>query len=124
MSTLLGMLDNSSNALDVFQQALSVVQNNVNNSSTPGYATQTLNIEAQPMDIAGGMTGGVTTQGLSDSRSTYAEEQVQAAPQALGLYTAPAPGTGTIQNFSNVSATRGLPAHLNTPLSAFSAWSV
>src|SRR5580692_1290563 len=124
MGNILASLTSAGNALDVFQQALTVVQNNVNNSSTPGYATQTLNIEAGPMDITGGMTGGVTTQGLSDSRSTYAEEQVQAATQALGLYTAKAQGTGSIQNFFDVSGASGLPADLNNLLSAFSAWSV
>jgi len=46
MSTLLALLQTSGNALGVFEQALNVVENNVNNSSTPGYATQSLNLEA------------------------------------------------------------------------------
>ena len=87
MSNILASLTNAGNALDVFQQALTVVQNNVNNSSTPGYATQTLNLVAQPLVVTGGLTGGVASQGLQDSRDDYVEEQVQQQTQTLGLYT-------------------------------------
>ena len=69
MPTLLGMLGTSGNALDIYQQALSVVQNNVNNASTPGYAKQTLNLEAQPLDVADGLAGGVTSRTRSFSPS-------------------------------------------------------
>ena len=41
MSTsLIATLGNAGNSLDVIQRALSVVQANVTNSSTPGYASQ------------------------------------------------------------------------------------
>jgi flagellar hook-associated protein 1 FlgK len=124
MPNLLASLSSAGNALDVFQQALNVIQNNINNSSTPGYATQSLNLEAQPLVVTGGLTGGVAAQGLQDSRDDYAEEQVQQQTQTLGLYTAQAQATGTIQSFFDVSGTGGLPAALNNLLSAFSAWSV
>ena len=124
MGNLLASLTSAGNALDVFQQALTVIQNNVNNSSTPGYATQTLNLEAEPLVVTGGLTGGVAAQGLQDSRDSYAEEQVQTQTQALGYYTAQAQATGTIQSFFDVSGTGGVPAALNNLLSAFSAWSV
>jgi flagellar hook-associated protein 1 FlgK len=123
MSNLLAALTSSGNALDVFQQALGVVQNNVNNSSTPGYATQTLNLEALPLVVTGGLTGGVAAHGLQDSRDDYAEEQVQLQTQTLGKYTAQANATGAIQSFFDVSGTGGVPAALNNLLSAFSAWS-
>jgi flagellar hook-associated protein 1 FlgK len=124
MPNILASLSSAGNALDVFEQALTVVQNNVDNSSTPGYATQTLNLEAQPLVTTGGLTGGVAAQGLQDSRDDYAEEQVQQQTQTLGLYTAQAQATGTIQSFFDVSGTGGVPAALNNLLSAFSAWSV
>jgi flagellar hook-associated protein 1 FlgK len=123
MSNILASLTNAGNALDVFQQALTVVQNNVNNSSTPGYATQTLNLVSQPLDITGGLTGGVASQGLQDSRDSYVEEQVQQQTSTLGLYTAQAQATGTIQSFFDVTGSGGLPTALNNLLSAFSAWS-
>lgn len=124
MPNILASLSSAGNALDVFQQALNVIQNNVNNSSTPGYATQNLNLEAEPLVVTGGLTGGVAAQGLQDTRDTYAEEQVQSQTQLLGLYTAQAQATGTIQSFFDVSGTGGLPAALNNLISAFSAWSV
>jgi flagellar hook-associated protein 1 FlgK len=124
MSSLLAMLGTSGNALDVYQQALNVVQNNVNNSSTPGYATQSLNLEALPLDVAGGLAGGVAAAGLDNSRDQYAEEQVQQQTQALGQYTAQAQATGTIQSFFDASGNSGVPAALSALFQAFSAWSV
>jgi flagellar hook-associated protein 1 FlgK len=124
MANILASLSSAGNALDVFQQALTVIQNNVDNSSTPGYATQTLNLEAEPLVVTGGLTGGVAAQGLEDSRDDYAEEQVQQQTQTLGFYTAQAQSTGTLQSFFDVSGTGGVPAALNNLLSAFSAWSV
>jgi flagellar hook-associated protein 1 FlgK len=123
MSTLLASLAASGNALDVYQQALSVVQNNVNNSSTPGYARQQLNLESQPLVVTGGLAGGVAARGLQDSRDQYAEEQVHQETQLLGKYTAQTQATGTVQSFFNVTGSGGLPTALNNLISAFSAWS-
>ncbi len=124
MSSLLAMLGTSGNALDVYQQALNVAENNVSNSSTPGYATQSLNLEAQPLDVAGGLAGGVTTAGLDNSRDPYAEEQVQQQTQALGQYTAQAQATATIQSFFDASGSSGVSAALSALFQSFSAWSV
>ncbi|HEX3745124.1 MAG TPA: flagellar hook-associated protein FlgK [Bryobacteraceae bacterium] len=124
MPNLLASLSNAGNAMDVFQQALNVIQNNVNNSSTPGYASQSLNITSQPLVVTGGLTGGVASRGLQDSRDAYVEEQVQLQTQSLGLYTAQSQTTGTIQSYFDVTGSGGLPAALNSLLNAFSAWSV
>jgi flagellar hook-associated protein 1 FlgK len=124
MSNLLASLSASANTLDAFQQALGVVQNNVDNSSTPGYAAQSLNLEAQPFDIVGGLTGGVASAGLDDSRDQYAEEEVQRQTQALGQYTAQAQATGIVQSFFDVTGTSGVSAALSNLFQSFSAWSV
>ncbi|HUI55988.1 MAG TPA: flagellar hook-associated protein FlgK [Bryobacteraceae bacterium] len=124
MSNLLASLQTSGDALDVFQQALNVVQNDVNNSQTPGYARQRLALEAQPLVVTGGLAGGVAATGLQDSRDQFAEEQVQSQTQALGQYSAQAQATAAIQSFFDVSGTSGLPADLNALFQSFSAWSV
>jgi flagellar hook-associated protein 1 FlgK len=124
MSSLLAMLGTSGNTLDVYQQALNVVQNNVGNSSTPGYARQSLNLEAQPLDVASGLAGGVAAAGLDSSRDQYAEEQVQRQTQALGRYTAQAEATGTLQSLFDASGSSGVPAALSALYQSFSAWSV
>jgi flagellar hook-associated protein 1 len=122
MSNILASLRNSGNSLDVFEQALTVIQNNVNNASTPGYAKQTLNLSAQPLVVSGGLAGGVASQGLHDSRDQYAEEQVQQQTQTLGFYTAQAQGTGSVQGLFDVSGNGGVSAAFNNLLSGFSAW--
>ena len=123
MSNLLAGLTTSGNALDVFQQALSVIQNNVNNASTPGYAKQQMNLQALPFDVASGLAGGVAAGGLDSSRNAYADEEVQRQTQALGRYAAQVQGTGTIQNFFDVSGATGVAAALNSLFQSFSAWS-
>ncbi len=122
MSSILASLGSSANALDVLQQALGVVQNNVDNSSTPGYAAQQLNIEAMPFDVATGAAGGVTSDGLKSSRDQYVDAAVQSQMQTLGLYSAQAQATGTIQSFFNVSGNTGISSALSNLYSAFSAW--
>ena len=123
MSGITSSISTAGNALNVLQQALSVIQNNIDNASTPGYATQQLNLEAMPLDIAGGMTGGVMAGGLDDSRDQYAEEAVQSQTQALGFYTAQVQNTGTIQSFFDVTGTSGVSASLSALFQSFSAWS-
>jgi flagellar hook-associated protein FlgK len=58
MANLLATLLNSSAALDVYDRVLEVTQSNVTNSSTPGYAKQSLRLEALPFDPAKGLPGG------------------------------------------------------------------
>ena len=123
MSNLLASLGSTASALDVLQQALGVVQNNVSNASTPGYASQQLNIEAAPLDIVAGAGGGLTAGGLNSSRDNFADTSVQQQLQALGLYTAQTQSTGTIQSLFDASGTTGVSSALNNLLTAFSGWS-
>jgi flagellar hook-associated protein 1 FlgK len=123
MGSLSGLLAQTSSALNVFEQALSVVQNNVNNANTPGYASQRLNLVPLALEPNGGLDGGVTSQGLINTRDPYAEDSVQSATQLLGMYTAQAQTTGSLQSFFNVDGTSGLPAAITGLFQAFSAWS-
>ena len=123
MSGITASISSAGNALEVLEQALSVIQNNIDNSSTPGYASQRLNLEAMPLDIAGGLVGGLRADGLDNSRDQYAEEAVQSQTQLLGYYTAQAQSTGTIQNFFDVSGGSGVSASLSALFQSFSAWS-
>jgi flagellar hook-associated protein 1 FlgK len=123
MSNLMATLGVSANALDVMTQALGVVQNNIDNSSTPGYATQTLRLDALPLDVATGAAGGVASNGLIDSRDQYLESAVQSQLQTLGLYTAQSQGTSAIQSYFGTTGTTGVAGALNSLFTAFSAWS-
>lgn len=123
MSNLFATMGTAAGALDVLQQALSVVQNNVSNASTPGYASQQLNIEAAPFDVASGAAGGLVANGLDSSRDAYADTAVQQQLQTLGLYTAQNQSTSAIQSFFDSSGSTGVSADLNNLLTAFSSWS-
>ncbi len=121
---LLASLRSSGNALAAFQDALGTVQNNISNSSTPGYAKQRVNLEAQPFDVAGGLAGGVAARGLDNSRNEFADEEVRRQVNTLGRFEAQSEAASGIEKLFDVSGTTGLPAALNQLFSSFSAWSV
>ncbi len=123
MSSLFAALGTASNALDVLGQAIGVVQNNVSNSSTPGYVTQTLNMTASPFDASGNLWGGVQANGVESARNVFAEAAVWSANEQTGQSTAQASSLSSLQNFFDVSGKSGVPAALSNLYSAFSAWS-
>jgi flagellar hook-associated protein FlgK len=59
MSNVLSTLMATAGAIKAYDRALDVIQNNVSNASTPGYAVARLNLAAQPFDPASGRSGGV-----------------------------------------------------------------
>ena len=124
MSNLLASIGAGGHTLDVLQNALSVIQANVSNASTPGYASQQVSLTALPMDIASGLTGGVAYSGMLSSRDSYADTEVQRQLQALGQYTSQAQGTSTLQSLFDVTCTSGVSAALTQLFQSFSSWSV
>lgn len=124
MGSLSTSLDSAGQALGVFQKALNVVQNNITNAHTPGYASQSLNLAAQPFDLVSGLAGGVAATGLQSARDEYAEEEVQRQMSSLGTYEAQAQATGTIAANFDPSGNTGVPAALNSLFQSFSAWSL
>ena len=124
MSNLFASLTSASNALRVYRDGLDVVQNNIANSTTPGYAKQTLDVKAQPFDVASGLAGGVAARGLDNSRDEYADEEVRRQIQSQGRYDAQVAGTSEIDSQIDVSGNTGISADLNALLQSFSAWSV
>ena len=84
MSGLFSALNVSANALEAFQTALSVVQNNVANASTPGYAKQTVTLDALPFQPSAGLPGGVSVGQIQSARDEFAERSVRQQFSALG----------------------------------------
>lgn len=124
MSNLFATLDMAGQALGVYQQALNTVSNNITNANTPGYASQSLNLVAQPYELFGGLAGGVAAQGLQSARDQYGEQAVRSQSSTLGKFQAQAETTGTIASYFDPSGNSGVPLELNQLLSSFSAWSV
>ena len=124
MSNVIATLNSAGQALGVFQDALSTVQNNITNANTPGYASQSVNFVAQPFDLLSGLVGGVAAQGLHSARDEYAEEEVRRQVSTLGVYESQASATSTIASNFDPSGNTGVPAALNQLLQGFSAWSL
>ena len=123
MSSLFAAMGTASNALDVLENAIGVVQNNVTNASTPGYVTQTLQLTASPFDLANGLVGGVESGNVESARNTFAEKNVWAANQQVGMATQQSSNLQALQQIFDVSGTSGIPGALSSLYSAFSAWS-
>jgi len=118
-STMLG----AASALEAFQYALNVTQNNIDNASTPGYAKQTVALQADPFDPAAGLGGGVVPGPLIDSRDLLAESDVWQQAGAQGDASAQSSALTAVQNAVPVSAGGGIPAAMSTFFDDISAWS-
>src|ERR1019366_2631299 len=82
----------------MLENSLSVIQQNVDNASTPGYARQ---------DIVGSSSdNGVSTQ---SSRDQFAESAVQKANTAYSYDNQLASLLGTVQENFTASGTTGIP---------------
>jgi flagellar hook-associated protein 1 len=122
MGTLFGILNNSLDAIEAFQTALNVSQNNVSNASTPGYATQVATMEALPFDPSGGLTGGVQAGPTRSTQNEYANQAVQSQLSSQGNYTAQNAALASIQGLFDVSGQTGVVGDLNNLFTSFSAW--
>ena len=123
MSNLLSALDAAANAINVFQNALSVSSNNIANSSTPGYVEQTARLEALPFDNATGVGGGVSSGPVQNARDTYAEEAVQSASTNQGTWQQLVATLQPVQGAFNVNGQSGIPAAMSKFFQAASTWS-
>jgi len=124
VSNVFATLSTAGQSLGVFQDALTTVQNNISNSNTPGYASQSVNFVTQPLDLLSGLVGGVAAKGLHSARDEYAEEEVRRQLSTLGIYESQASATSTIASNFDPSGNTGVPAALNQLLNSFSAWSL
>lgn len=122
MGTLFGALTNSLSAMEAYQNAMDVAQNNVSNASTPGYASQTATFTADPLNLSGGQDGGVSSGPTESTDSRYADQAVQAQQSQLGNYTAQNTALSSIQNLFDVTGQTGVIGALNNLFTSFSAW--
>jgi flagellar hook-associated protein 1 FlgK len=123
MGSLLSAIQSTGHSLDVFEQAMGIIQSNVANASTPGYVTQTLNLSASAFQPGSNLYGGVQVEGVQSSRNQSAEQAVWAQNGALGTATQQSASLNSLQSLFSVSGTSGIPAALSSLYSAFSAWS-
>ncbi len=86
MSNLLSSLQSASFNLGAFSQALSVIQNNVGNATTPGYARQRIFLETLPFLLTGGLAGGVRVDRVEIMRDKFLDFQVVSALQQKAYF--------------------------------------
>jgi flagellar hook-associated protein 1 FlgK len=122
MSNLLSSLLNSAGALNAYEQVLAVTQNNVANASTPGYAKQTLTLEAMPLDLASGASGGVRPGKIQSARDEYADQAVRRQTVGLGEAQQNVNSLTSLQSQFDISGNGGISGALNNLLQSFSAW--
>ncbi len=124
MGNLATSFINAAGSLNVYSSALQVVENNVTNANTPGYATQSASLVAQPFDLLTGMPGGVNLGTTENSRSQYAEQGVRTQQTASGYYTQQVSDLTTAQNYFSLSDTSGIGPDISTLFSSFSQLSI
>jgi flagellar hook-associated protein 1 FlgK len=122
MVSLLSTLLTSASALTAYEQVLEVTENNVANSSTPGYAAQSQELDAMPFDPSEGSAGGVAAGVVDDSRDQYAEQNVWQQSVLLGQANQNVNSLTALQSLFDISGTTGIDSALNNLFSAFSAW--
>jgi flagellar hook-associated protein 1 FlgK len=124
MSGIFSALNSSAGALDAFQRVLDAIQSNVVNVSTPGYARQSIPLEALPMNSTGTLPGGVTAGEMQSARDEFAEQNVRQQFSAQGTLEQMAQSLSNLELSFNVSSDSGIPGALNRLFQNFSNWSV
>ena len=124
MPGLFSALNSSAGALDAFQRVLDAIQNNVINASTPGYARQSVTLDALPFDPNAGLPGGVSAGEMQSARDEFAEQNVRQQFSAQGTLEQKAQSLSQVELNFNVSTDSGIPGALNNLFQSFSSWSV
>ncbi len=123
MADLFSALTSAGGALQAFQNALNVTQNNVSNAQTPGYATQVPQFDALSFNSSTGLSGGVMSAPASDTRDQYSELAVQQQVTLLGNSSQLTTSLNPIDEVLNVTGTGGVANAMDSLMQSFSAWS-
>lgn len=124
MGNLMVSLRNAAGAMAVFERGMAVVQGNVTNASTPGYAKQRQILQSLRFDLDSGVPGGVASGGTLDSRSEYAEAGVRRSLGYLGEAEERAQQLEGLEPAFALDENRGLSRAMNRLFQAFSALAV
>jgi len=124
MGNLMASLLSSANAMRTFERSLSVVQNNVANSSTPGYAKQRQSLMAEPFNIETGLPGGVSLGETQSMRNEYAERTVRQYAGSNGQYSQQSSDLSRVEMLFDATGASGIPGALSAFFQSVSSWSV
>src|SRR5438876_6536195 len=121
MSNLLSSLLASAGAMKAYDRVLNVIQNNVANASTPGYAAAQVSMVALPFDPAAGVGGGVKGGDVRSTRDDLVEHSVWRQQNFVGQFTEQSKGLAPLEQVLGVTADASLPRGLDRLFQSFSA---
>lgn len=124
MGSLFVSLRNSAASMRVFERGITVVQGNVTNANTPGYARQRQVLVAMSSDLDAGLAGGVASGGTQDLRSSYAEQSVRRSLNTLGQASELAAQLSRMEPVFDVQEGAGVGGAIQALFEAFSGLSV
>jgi flagellar hook-associated protein 1 FlgK len=124
MGNLFVSLRNAAGAMKVFERAAGVVQSNVANASTPGYAKQLQVLTAMPMDLDRGLPGGVASGGTLNLRDAYAESTVRQRLSASGFADERRAQLEQLEPLYDIGGDSGLGGAINRFFQSFAALTV
>src|SRR5579872_4498974 len=120
MSSLFSSLVTTAGALLAYDRNLDVIQNNVSNASTPGYAASRLTLLAQPFDPNAGIGGGVKAGTVVTSRDDFVERSVWMQQNSLGQFTQKSQSMAPLEQILGVASNAAIPSALNQLFKSFS----
>jgi flagellar hook-associated protein 1 FlgK len=124
MGSITSALLSAGNAMSVFERSFDVIENNITNANTPGYAEQVQSLEPLPFDPSQGLAGGVTPGPLLNTRSEYAEQSVREQDTALGNAQQRSNDLGQVQPLFDLTSTTGISSSLNNFFNSLSQLTV
>lgn len=124
MSSILASLLNSTGALQAYNQVFSVIQNDITNVNTPGYAKQDQVLLSLPFQPDGGPAGGTIAGPLVSSRSVFLEREVQQSQSQLGQAQQKATDLTQIQTLFPLNSGTGISDAMNKFFGAASSLTV
>jgi flagellar hook-associated protein 1 FlgK len=124
MGNLIASLLNSAQALQVYEKAMNLTENNVINSNTPGYAKQVMTFQSQPFDVSVGLPGGVTAGQAHNTRDAYAEQAVRSEQSTYSYSQQKVADLTPVQSTFNLSSSSGIGPTMTNLFNRFSALSV
>jgi flagellar hook-associated protein 1 FlgK len=124
MGTLFTTLLNSAGTLRAYARTFNVIQNNITNVHTPGYARQDQVLLALPFDPATGLPGGVLPGPMVSARSEFLEQAVRQQQENFGRSRQRSADLAQVEPLFTVAATAGLPNAWNEFFGSFSRLAV
>jgi flagellar hook-associated protein 1 FlgK len=121
MGNLMVSLHNAAGAMGVFEQGMGVVQNNVTNAATAGYARQSVIISANRYNFDTGLTGGVKAGGTLDSRNEYLEASVRKQTSGYGYADEKSQQLSNVETVFSITDGSGISSALSDFFGSFSA---